>query len=258
MSRPPGDEGNLAPGENYLLGHRKRINDCLRGLSDFLRCGDRHSEHWRRVKTRLACGCGFNEAAQRVSRRRFARLEHVGWIRERPRKLLFPLTSHLSTLLSLLCRKKGFFFVSGIRSKQKGSQEKGTLWSLCCGKSWKEKKNNLLAEVDTFCSEWFQGRRSHSKEAIWRFDSQGQTAESRGPRTSLDTHRLFWHLRYRFNQKTKLGLVFYIIPSCCLHHGQPDRDLTLCACYWMRLINILGGSVVLGLVLDCSNVAALE
>lgn len=112
MSRPPGDERNLAPSENYLLGHRKRINDCLRGLSDFLRCGDRHSERWRRVKTRLACGCGFNEAAERVSGRRFALSEHVGWIKERPRKLLFPLTSHLCHYTPVTAvPEKGFFFL---------------------------------------------------------------------------------------------------------------------------------------------------
>lgn len=136
MSRPPGDERNLAPSENYLLGHRKRINDCLRGLSDFLRCGDRHSECWRRVKTRLACGCGFNEAAERVSGRRFALCEHVGWIKERPRKLLFPLTSHLCHCTPVTAvPEKGFFFCFRYKIKAKGSQQNGTIWSLSCGKS---------------------------------------------------------------------------------------------------------------------------
>lgn len=121
MSRPPGDERNLAPSENYLLGHRKRINDCLRGLSDFLRCGDRHSECWRRVKTRLACGCGLNEAAERVSGRRFALCEHVGWIKERPRKLLFPLTSHLCHYTPVTGGpEKGFFFCFRYKIKAKG------------------------------------------------------------------------------------------------------------------------------------------
>lgn len=30
--------------------------------------------------------------------------------------------------------------------------------------------------------------------------AEAKTAENLGPRTSLETHRVFWHLRYRFNQ----------------------------------------------------------